>query len=135
MVQTGLSTAIADGMAGAGLGATAVIIVLCAIYILMGCFLEGIAMILITVPITLPLALSFGYDPVWFGVLLVILIEIGLITPPMGMNLFVIKAVSPGLSITDIYRGALPFLAAPLVLIALMIAWPGLVLWLPSMLQ
>lgn len=135
MVQTGLSTAIADGMAGAGLGATAVIIVLCAIYILMGCFLEGIAMILITVPITLPLALSFGYDPVWFGVLLVILIEIGLITPPMGMNLFVIKAVSPGLSITDIYRGSLPFLAAPLVLIALMIAWPGLVLWLPSMLQ
>jgi len=135
IVQTGLSDAIADGMEGAGLGATAVIVVLCAIYILMGCFLEGIGMILITVPITLPLVLSFGYDPVWFGVLLVILIEIGLITPPVGMNLFVIKAVSPGLSITDIYRGALPFLAAPLVLIAFMIAWPGLVLWLPAMLQ
>ncbi|MGX1100218.1 TRAP transporter large permease [Amorphus sp. MBR-141] len=135
IVQTGLSTTIADGMSEAGLGATAVIIVLCAIYILMGCFLEGIAMILITVPITLPLVLSFGYDPIWFGILLVILIEIGLITPPVGMNLFVIKAVSPGLSITDIYRGSLPFLAAPMVLIALMIAWPGLVLWLPSMLQ
>mgnify|MGYP001304832840 CR=1 FL=1 len=135
IVQTGLSNAIADGMAAAGLGGTAVIVLLCLIYIVMGCFLEGIAMILITVPITLPLVLSFGYDPVWFGVLLVILIEIGLVTPPLGMNLFVIKAVSPGLSIPDIYRGAMPFLAAPLVLIAAMIAWPGLALWLPSMLN
>ena len=135
IVQTGMAGGLADGMQSAGLNGTAVILLLCIIYIFIGCFLEGIAMILITVPITLPLALSFGFDPVWFGVLLVVLIEIGLITPPMGMNLFVIRAVSPEISIMDMYRGALPFLAAPLVLIALMIAWPGLVLWLPSLLQ
>lgn len=105
------------------------------IYIVMGCFLEGIAMILITVPIVLPLILSFGHDPVWFGVLLVILIEIGLITPPLGMNLFVIRAVSPELKVTDIYFGALPFLVAPLLLIALMIVWPQMVLWLPSLIE
>jgi len=135
IVQTGVAGAISGGMESAGLTATAVILILCVIYIVMGCFLEGIAMILITVPITLPLIQSFGFDPVWFGVLLVILIEIGLITPPMGMNLFVIKAVSPGLSLADMYRGALPFLAAPLVLIGLLIAWPELALWLPSALE
>jgi TRAP-type C4-dicarboxylate transport system permease large subunit len=122
-------------MQQAGMSDTTLILLLCAIYIVMGCFLEGIAMILITVPITLPLILSFGFDPVWFGVMLVILIEIGLITPPLGMNLFVIRAVSPGISIAEMYRGALPFLAAPLILILMMIAWPQLALWLPSQLQ
>lgn len=134
IVQTGLSKAIAGGLETAGLGPTSIIIILCIGYIAMGCFLEGIAMILITVPITLPLIISLGFDPVWFGVLLVILIEIGLVTPPMGMNLFVIKAVTPELKVTEIYRGALPFLIAPLVLIVLMIIWPGIVLYLPSLL-
>ena len=135
IVQTGVAGGISSGMQSAGISATAVILLLCAIYILMGCFLEGVAMILITVPITLPLILSFGFDPVWFGVMLVILIEIGLITPPMGMNLFVIRAVSPGITIAQMYRGAFPFLAAPLVLIAMLIMWPQLALWLPSQLR
>lgn len=134
IVQTNVANAIASGMQGFGFTALTVIVLICVIYIVMGCFLEGIAMILITVPITLPLVLSFGYDPVWFGVLLVVLIEFGLITPPVGMNLFVIRAVSPGISISDLYRGTLPFLVAPLALIALMIAFPGLVLWLPAQL-
>ncbi len=135
IVQTGLSNAVSEGMRNAGFGPIGIIVLLCVIYIALGCFLEGIAMILITVPIVLPLILSLGYDPVWFGVLLVILIEIGLITPPVGMNLFVIRAVSPELKVTDIYFGALPFLLAPLALIALMVAWPQLVLWLPSLLE
>ena len=135
IVQTGVAGGISQSMQSAGIDATAVILLLCAIYIVMGCFLEGVAMILITVPITLPLILSFGFDPVWFGVMLVILIEIGLITPPMGMNLFVIRAVSPGITIAQMYRGAFPFLAAPLVLIAMLIMWPQLALWLPSQLR
>ncbi|MEZ5931022.1 MAG: TRAP transporter large permease [Alphaproteobacteria bacterium] len=135
IVQTGIARGISEGLQTAGVEGTAVVLLLCVIYILMGCFLEGIAMMLITVPITLPLIVAFGFDPVWFGVLLVILIEIGLITPPMGLNLFVIRAVSPEISILDMYRGALPFLAAPLVLIAMMIVWPELALWLPSLLN
>lgn len=135
IVQTGVSNAVSDTMRSLGFGAVGVIILLCAIYIVLGCFLEGIAMILITVPIVLPLVVSFGYDPIWFGVLLVILIEIGLITPPVGMNLFVIRAASPELKVTDIYFGALPFLLAPLVLIALMTLSPQIVLWLPSLLR
>jgi C4-dicarboxylate transporter DctM subunit len=132
IVQTGLSNSIAGSMGSLGLGPVGILILLCVIYIIMGCFLEGIAMILITVPITLPLIISLGFDPVWFGVLLVILIEIGLVTPPLGMNLFVIKAVTPELKVLNIYRGALPFLLAPLALIAMMIIWPELVLWLPA---
>ena len=135
IVQTGLSAAVSAAMQQAGFGPVGAIVLLCIVYVALGCFLEGIAMILITVPIVLPLVLSFGYDPIWFGVLLVILIEIGLITPPVGMNLFVIRAVSPGLKVTDIYLGALPFLLAPIVLIALMVAWPEMVLWLPSLVE
>lgn len=133
IVQSRVSGAVVEGVQGMGLGPTGIILALCAVYIVMGCFLEGIAMILITVPIAPPLVLASGFDPVWFGVLLVILIEIGLITPPLGMNLFVIKAVSPKLRITEVYRGAAPFLAAPLLLISAMIAWPEAVLWPPSM--
>lgn len=133
IVQTGISREIVSTMTSHGLGPIQVILLLCLLYIVMGCFLEGIALVLITVPITLPLATSFGYDPIWFGVFLTILVEVGLIHPPLGMNLFVIKSVNPELSTLDIYRGAFPFLAAPLVLIALMIIFPQLVLWLPSL--
>ncbi len=135
IVQTGLSNAVTDTMQTMGFGPIGIIIALCVIYIVLGCFLEGIAMILITVPIVLPLVMSFGYDPIWFGVLLVILVEIGLITPPVGMNLFVLRAVSSELKISDIYLGAMPFLVAPLVLIALMVTWPQIVLWLPALID
>lgn len=134
MVQTGISAALVRAAQGSGLGPVGLILLICLAYLVMGCFLDGVAMILITVPILLPLVLDFGIDPVWFGVLLVVLIEIGLITPPLGMNIFVIKAVSRALSVADIYRGALVFLPAPLVLIAVMIWRPGFVMWLPSLL-
>jgi tripartite ATP-independent transporter DctM subunit len=132
IVQTGLSDHITTAVKESGLDGTEVMLLLCLIYILLGCFLEGIGMILVTVPIVLPLVLSYGYDPVWFGVLLVVLVEIGLIHPPLGMNLFVIKAVQPDIHIFDIYKGTLPFLVAPLALILVIIFYPDLVLWLPS---
>jgi len=136
IVQTGVANAIADGMQSAGLSGTAVIVILCVIYIVMGCFLEGIAMILITVPITLPLVLSFGYDPVWFGVLLVILIEIGLITPPVGLNVFVIKGIVGNLMSTEtIFKGILWFLVADIFCVILLIAFPEITLFLPRLLD
>lgn len=135
IVQTGISNHLAGAVKSAGFGAVGVIVAVCVLYIVMGAFLEGIGMLLITVPITLPLILSFGYDPIWFGVLLVILIEIGLIHPPMGMNLFAINAVTKDINIVDIYKGSAPFLIAPIVLIVLMIAYPDIVLWLPGKLN
>lgn len=98
----------------------------------MGCFLEGIGMVLITVPVFLPLVAEYGYDPVWFGIIVVIVVEVGLIHPPVGMNLFVVQAQAPDIRITSIYRGILPFLIAPLVLNVIMFLFPGLGLILPK---
>ena len=91
-------------------------------------------MLLITVPVFLPLVKQFGYDPVWFGVIVVIVAEVGLIHPPVGLNLFVIQAHAPDIKLTSIYRGIVPFLLAPLLLIVLMFLFPQLALWLPRVL-
>jgi tripartite ATP-independent transporter DctM subunit len=135
IVQTEISRHLIDFMKMLGVGPIGFIALLLIGYIVMGCFLEGIGMILITVPIILPLVLAFGYDPVWFGVYLVIVVELGLIHPPMGLNLFAINAVTKEINIFDIYKGSAPFLLAPLVLIVLMVAFPQIVLWLPSRMQ
>jgi len=101
------------------------IIIACIIF---GYFLEAIGMLLITVAVFLPLVQQFGGDPVWFGVIVVI--EVGLIHPPAGLNIFVIQARAPDIKITSLYRGIVPFLFAPLVLIVLMFWLPDLALWL-----
>jgi C4-dicarboxylate transporter DctM subunit len=131
VVQTGMAQSVVKSIAAVGLPPLAVMLLLIAFYIFLGCFLEGIGMVLVTVPVLLPLVLSTGYDPIWFGVLLVIVVEIGLIHPPVGMNLFVIRTQAPEISLGAMYRGVLPFLIAPFMLIAMLLAWPELALWLP----
>ena len=111
-----------------------VMLLLVAFYVVLGCFLDSLGMILITVPVFLPLVLGLGYDSVWFGVLVVVVVEIGLITPPIGMNLFVIRAQQPDISIASLYRGIVPFLAADAAFIALLFVFPALALWLPKVL-
>jgi C4-dicarboxylate transporter, DctM subunit len=91
-------------------------------------------MVLITVPVFFPLVVSLGYDPIWFGILLVVVVEIGLITPPVGMNLFVIQAQQPDVPLLQVYQGVAPFLLADAALIVLLLAWPQLALWLPALL-
>jgi TRAP-type C4-dicarboxylate transport system permease large subunit len=134
MVQTQLPTMLADGASALNLSAPVVMIMIVLAYIVMGCFLEGIGMVLITVPVFLPLVVKFGYDPIWFSILVVIVVEVGLIHPPVGMNLFVIQAQAPDVRITSIYRGIVPFLIAPLVLLVILFLLPGLALWLPKLL-
>jgi TRAP-type C4-dicarboxylate transport system permease large subunit len=109
-----------------------VMVMIIVAYIFFGCFLEAIGMVLITVPVFLPLVTHFGYDPVWFGVIIVIVAEVGLIHPPMGLNLFVIQAHAPDIRIGKIYRGIVPFLFAPLLLIILMFIFPQIALLLPK---
>ena len=132
MVQTRLPDLLASGARALDLPGPGVIALVIAAYIVLGCFLEGIGMVLITVPVFLPLVKSFDYDPVWFGIIVVIVVEVGLIHPPVGMNLFVIQAQAPDIKITSIYRGIVPFLVGPLVLIVLMLLFPDLALWLPK---
>jgi len=111
-----------------------IILLLIVFYLLLGCFLDGIGMVLITVPVFFPMIVEAGFDPVWFGVLLVVVVELGLVTPPVGMNIFVIRAQAPEIPLGTIYRGVLPFLVAPLMLLALMLAMPQLALWFPGLL-
>jgi C4-dicarboxylate transporter DctM subunit len=132
MVQTQLPAMLADQARALGLPAPVVMTLIVVSYIIMGCFLEGIGMVLITVPVFLPLITQFGYDPIWFAIIVVIVVEVGLIHPPVGMNLFVIQAQAPDIKITSIYRGIVPFLAAPLVLIVLLFLFPQIALWLPQ---
>ena len=134
MVQTQLPNLLAQGAHALNLSGPAVMTLVIVAYIAFGCFLEGIGMVLITVPVFLPLVKQFGYDPVWFGVIVVIVVEVGLIHPPVGLNLFVIQAHAPDIKITSIYRGIVPFLLAPLILIILMFLFPSIALWLPRVL-
>jgi tripartite ATP-independent transporter DctM subunit len=134
LVQARLPAALVEWVQGLGIQPLAVMLILVAFYVVLGCFLESITMLLITVPVFLPLVVSLGYDPIWFGVFLVVLIEVGLITPPVGMNLFVLQSQLPDTRLGVVYRGVLPFLLANAALIALLLALPGLALWLPEVL-
>ena len=134
LVLTRLPQSLVEFVTALGWSPLAVMLLVIAFYLILGCFLDAIGMILITVPVFGPMVIGLGYDPVWFGILVVLVVEIGLITPPVGMNLFVIRAQQPDISIATLYRGVLPFLSAGAILIALLLAFPRLALWLPQVL-
>ncbi|MHC5655976.1 TRAP transporter large permease [Stappia sp.] len=101
------------------------------VYILLGCFMDQLAILILTVPIAVPAITALGFDPVWFGVVVVVTAEVGMITPPLGLNVFVVARYS-GRPLEEIFAGIAPHVVAHLVVIAALIAWPSLVLWLPS---
>jgi C4-dicarboxylate transporter DctM subunit len=118
----------------AGLSPFWILMMVMALYVLLGTFLDEVSTILITVPVTLPLVNSIGYDGIWFGIFVTVMCTIGLISPPTGMTVFVIQAQHPEIPVMRIYLGTLPFLAADFVLVALLIFMPSLALWLPRVL-
>ncbi len=134
VVQTQLPAVLVGWIRAWDVGPVLLILILMVFYIIMGCFMDGGGMVLITVPIFLPLIVANGYDPIWFGVMLVVVVELGLIHPPVGMNIFVIQARVPDVPILRVYQGILPFLIAPMLLLAALVAWPQLALWLPNLL-
>jgi tripartite ATP-independent transporter DctM subunit len=109
-----------------------VVAAICAIYVLLGTAMEELSMILLTVPVFFPLILHLGLDPIWFGVLVVVVVEIGLISPPVGMNLFVLGSLLPHVPQKVVFRGVVPFVLADIVRLGLLIAFPIISLWLPS---
>ena len=119
----------------AGLSPIEVLGAVVMLYVLLGTFLDEVSTILITVPVTLPLVTSIGFDAIWLGIFVTVMCTIGLISPPTGMTVFVIQAQHPEIPVERIYLGTLPFLAADLALVALLIAMPGLALWLPAYLR
>jgi tripartite ATP-independent transporter DctM subunit len=132
LIFSGMASALSDFVNGLQFAPMVVMAIILLIYMLMGCVFDSLAMILLTVPIFFPIVQGLGFDPVWFGVLVVMVVELGLITPPIGMNVFVIKGMAPEVPLATIYLGVTPFVIAQILLIALMFLVPDIVLWLPQ---
>ena len=115
-----------------GFGRYGVLALIMLMYIALGCLMDSLAMIILTIPIIFPVIIQLGFDPIWFGVIIVMTVELGLIHPPVGMNVFVIKSVVQEVTFSTIFRGVLPFIITDLIRLVILIAFPILALWLPS---
>ncbi|MEN9384796.1 MAG: hypothetical protein RL323_1939 [Pseudomonadota bacterium] len=109
-----------------------VVVMMMGIYVLLGMAMEELTMVLLTIPVFFPIITGLGFDPVWFGVLIVTIVEIGMISPPVGMNLFVLNSLLPDVKLTAIFKGVWPFVVADIVRLGILIAFPAISLWLPS---
>lgn len=110
-----------------------VMVTICVIYVLLGMVLESMSMILLTIPILFPIVVGLGFDPVWFGILIVMVVELALITPPIGLNVYMMRSVLPDVPLRTIFAGVFLFLVPDLAKLVLIVLFPGIVLWLPSM--
>jgi C4-dicarboxylate transporter DctM subunit len=119
-------------MTGLGIGRYGVLALIMVMYLVLGCLMDSLAMIILTVPIVFPVIKELGFDPIWFGVIIVMTVELGLIHPPVGMNIFVIKSVIDDVKISTIFYGVLPFIITDLLRLIILIAFPIIALWLPS---
>ena len=132
VIFSGLANALADFVSGLDMSPATVMLIILLMYLIMGCFLDALAMILLTVPIFYPIVLDLGYDAIWFGIIVVMVVELGLITPPIGMNVFVIKGMAQSVPLVSIYKGVLPFVIGQVVLIIAVFLIPEIALWLPE---
>ncbi|MCL4746802.1 MAG: TRAP transporter large permease subunit, partial [Burkholderiaceae bacterium] len=129
-----LSFALVSYIESLGLQPIGVLLIIIVFYLILGCFMDSLAMILLTVPIFYPLIIANGFDPIWFGVVAVVTVELGLITPPVGMNLFVIKSVAPGVAMSQIMIGVVPFVITDLLRLGILVMFPAISLILPRLL-
>ncbi|HRD77882.1 MAG TPA: TRAP transporter large permease, partial [Hyphomicrobiaceae bacterium] len=128
----GITDGVAEAIEKLGLGKYGTLVLIVVFYLILGCFMETISMMILTTPFIAPVVFKLGWDPIWWGIVLTILIEAALITPPVGLNLYVVQGLRNGGAIGDVIQGALPFVGAMLVLILLLMIWPELALWLPD---
>jgi C4-dicarboxylate transporter DctM subunit len=129
---TGAPEAVVEWLKSFNFPPLGVMVLILIFYLFLGCVFDALAMILLTVPIFFPLVMALGYDPVWFGIIVVVVVELGLITPPIGMNLFVIQSVARDIPMTTIYRGILPFIVVDIIRLAILVLFPWIILFLPQ---
>lgn len=127
--------ALVEAVQSSGIPVWAAVMALMAMFIVAGAVFDEVAAMVVTMPFVLPLIRSWGFDPVWWGVINVVIIELGMLIPPLGMNVFVVKGVAPQIALVDIYRGVMPYVASNLVRLLVLLAFPGLALWLPHVLK
>ncbi len=118
-------------LVGLDLGAYGTRALILCLFLVLGCILDAMAMIILLVPIVYPVMMQFGFDPIWFGVIVVMTVELGLITPPVGMNVFVINSIARDVSLVTIFRGVIPFVLSDILRLILLVAFPAIVLYLP----
>jgi len=105
------------------------------IYVILGTAMEELSMILLTLPVFFPIIVKLGFDPIWFGILIVVVVEIGLISPPVGMNLFVLSTLIPEVPTRTVFRGVMPFVVVDVIRLAILVAFPVISLYLPSLMK
>ncbi len=131
MSATGITTALTESISGLGLSPGWMLLVVVVFYVVLGCFMETLSMMIVTIPIVAPIMVGLGYDPIWLGIVIVVLVETALITPPVGMNLFVVQSLRKGGSMNAVILGSQPFVLALFVMVALLAVFPDLAMWLP----
>jgi C4-dicarboxylate transporter, DctM subunit len=131
LAVTQLPMSLATALTNSGFSPTVIMLLIIAAYLIMGAFMDELAMILLTVPILFPVCVALGYDPIWFGVVIVVVCQAGMIAPPVGLNVFVISGMVKDVPMDQIYRGILPFLSAMIVLLGILMLVPDLALYLP----
>jgi C4-dicarboxylate transporter, DctM subunit len=135
IVLTQFPLALSNWVTAQNLSPTVVILAIVVLYLLLGTFLEEVSTLLITVPVLLPLVKTIGYDPVWFGVFVTVMSTVGLISPPVGLTVFVVQSQNPDIPLQKIFRGVMPFLYADCVLLVALVMFPALATWLPGQLK
>ena len=132
MAITGMPAFVSDFVGNLPIPALGVMGLIILMYLIAGCFMDSLALIMLTVPIIFPLITKLGFDPIWFGVIIVLVTDMGVITPPVGINVFIIKGVAPDVPLGKIFKGSLPFLGGMIIMTALVLFFPALATWLPS---
>jgi tripartite ATP-independent transporter DctM subunit len=127
-----IPTVVGEALTALDVGRYGVLALILACYLVLGCFLEGFAMLVLTMPIFFPVITSLGFDPIWFGVVVVLTLEIGLITPPVGVNVFIVKSVAPDVPLGEIFAGVAPFLVAMVLTVVILTLFPQIALFLPE---
>jgi TRAP-type C4-dicarboxylate transport system permease large subunit len=120
-------------MAGLHVSRYLIFAIIVIIYLILGCFLDAISMMVLTMPVIFPVIKALGFDPIWFGVICVIMMEAGLITPPVGLNVYTLAGVAKDVPMETIFRGAMPFLISMIVVVIIITLFPKICLFLPSM--
>ena len=133
MAATGLTNALTESITGLGVSPMTMLLIIVVFYLVLGCFMETLSMMITTIPIVAPIMIALGFDPVWLGIAIIILVEVALITPPVGLNLFVVQSLRKSGSMNDVMIGSLPFVIMLLAMVALLAVFPDLALWLPRL--
>ena len=134
MAATRVPFDLADWVSALPLSPTLIMLAILLGYLIAGCFMDALALMILTVPILYPVVLKLGFDPIWFGVIVTVMTEIGVITPPVGVNVYIIKGIAHDVPLESIFKGTLPFLAALFLTVLVLVAFPQVVLFLPGLL-